>query len=182
MCVYIYTHMCIYIYISLLVCLLLLLLHSSEECETAVACGYTPKLCTILYHTILCYTIPHHTIPYYAIPYYTIPYHTILYYSGRGFSNCRLPRAKRGTAGVAWPLSSCSVCIFLPCYATLAVFGRGSDTVRNPHRAQSSQFELFETSNSRQPYLSRQYPSPLLCMYTLQVLSPQGISVVPSLP
>ena len=52
-------------------------------------------------------------------------------------------------------------------------FGRGNDTVGNPHRAHNSRFEFFElvlllrldkqslSTNSRQQYLSQQYPPTL---------------------
>ena len=75
-------------------------------------------------------------------------------------------------------------------------FGRGDDTVGDPHRAQISQFELFElfelilslklnrrfpveqirgrSSDSSRQHLSQQYPPPLLVEVHPQDVGAQG--------
>ena len=100
------------------------------------------------------------------------------------------PWAAPWGASTAWTTRSSSAASRASSARKCSRIGRGDDTVGNPHRAQISQFELFEvkfisrafrvcplveirqtapcqairgkSSDSRQQYLSQQYPPPLL--------------------
>ena len=82
---------------------------------------------------------------------------------------------------------SSKVCAQIEFTPSHLCFGRGDDTVGNPHRAQISQFELFElfifyveirlnalSSDSSQQHLNRQYPPPLLVFHRLRVFTSGG--------